>query len=157
MTKQHTLKRLIRARMSETGETYSTARRHFRVYERKHTMSQELIDRCARGDLDNVKSLLSEGADVNYRGNHGNTPLAFSAFIGHLDLINLLMDAGADPNSPGYEESVPVGLAAYEGHDDAVRLLLERGANPNIANATTGVTTNNDMTLRSDLPDAQTC
>ncbi|MEM7366594.1 MAG: ankyrin repeat domain-containing protein [Pseudomonadota bacterium] len=119
-------------------------------------MSQEMIDRCAKGDLASVKSMVQEGADVNYRGSHGNTPLAFSAFIGHLDLIHLLMDAGADPNSPGYEDSVPVGLAAYEGHSDAVRLLLERGANPNIANATTGVTPLHEAIVK-DTPNQASC
>ena len=68
MTKRNTLKRRIRARMSETGETYSTARRHFHVYERNQAMCQQLIDKCAEGDIAAVKALISNGVDVNFRG-----------------------------------------------------------------------------------------
>ena len=144
MTAQHTLKRLIRARMSETGETYSTARRHFHVYERKRAMSQKLIDLCMSGandsNLEKVRELVAAGADVNYRGNFGNTPLGTAAYSGSPETLMFLLDAGADPNRPCYEDGSPIGMAAFEGHPDAVAVLLDRGADPNVDNPATGVT-----------------
>ncbi len=103
-------------------------------------MSQELIDQCARGDFEAVKKIVGNGADVNYRGAHGNSPLGYSAYAGHTVIMGLLLDAGALPNNPASEDSTPVALAAYEGNARAVQILLERGADPNLANPNTGVT-----------------
>ena len=129
MTRQHTLKRLIRARMAKTGETYSTARRHFRVYQRKRAMSQELIDQCANGDFSAVKASVDAGADVNYRGTCGNTPLGYS--WAHLEIMDFLLASGADPNGLAYEDGSPLALAAYESKNEAVDRLLQHGADPN--------------------------
>ncbi len=130
--------------MAETGETYSTARRHFHVYTRKRAMSQELINLCMNGpndsNLDDVEALTRTGADVNYRGEHGNTPLGCAAYSGSPQTSRFLLDAGADPNQSCYEDGSPIGMAAYEGHPEVVAMLLNHGANPHVDNPAVGVT-----------------
>lgn len=138
MTKQNTLKRLIRARISETGETYSTARRHFHVYERNRVMSQQLINECAKGDVVAVKALIGNGVNVNYRGTHGNTPLGYSAYAGHDEIVQFLLQAGADPNIPAYDGWSALALAVYEGHPGPAKLLLESGADPHFVHGESG-------------------
>jgi hypothetical protein len=47
-------------------------------------------------DLQRVTELLNEGADVNYRGRVGETPLIVTAMNLNLDIIRLLLEKGAD-------------------------------------------------------------
>lgn len=111
-------------------------------------MSQELIDQCAKSNFEAIKDIVGNGADVNYRGSHGNTPLGYSAFSGNTEIMKFLLDAGARPNNPAYQDSYPVGLAAYGGNANAVEILLERGADPNAANPNTGVTPLHEAVLK---------
>lgn len=101
-------------------------------------MSQQLIDKCAEGDVAAVKALIGKGVDVNYRGTHGNTPLGYSAYNGHDGLVRLLLDAGADPNGPAYDGWSPLALAVYEGHPRLVELLLESRADPHFVHGESG-------------------
>ena len=111
-------------------------------------MSQELIDLVAKGDFKAVKAIVGRGADVNYRGTHGNTPLGYST-MGGTEITSFLLDAGANPNSPAYEDGSPVGLAAYEGNAPTVELLLAHGADPNVPNPNTGVTPLHEAVVKS--------
>lgn len=51
-----------------------------------------------KGQVDEVRKLLKEGADVNQIIDLGFTPLIVACLLGHLDVIKVLLDAGADPN-----------------------------------------------------------
>lgn len=51
-----------------------------------------------KGQVDEVRRLLKEGADVNQTIDLGFSALMVAASLGHLDVIKVLLDAGADPN-----------------------------------------------------------
>jgi len=81
--------------------------------------------------------LLRYGADVNARGDWGNTPLYF--LIRYHDItvesprwkgILWLLDHGADPNvRSGREQETALHVAARRGHlPELVKLLIEHGA-----------------------------
>lgn len=51
------------------------------------------------GQLGSARQLLKAGANKNYRGLSGDTPLHLAAAYGHHDLVKLLLNHGADSNA----------------------------------------------------------
>lgn len=101
---------------------------------RRATRSPEtdsLLSAARTGHADTVKSLLTGGkADVNGRGERGNTPLIEAARAGHDDVVQALLVARADPNVKNDEGQTALSLAAQGGHDQVARLLRQAGASP---------------------------
>ena len=56
---------------------------------------RELCEAARDGDSDEVKQLLSRGADVKIRDNDGKTPLQLAEDEGHADIVALLKQHGA--------------------------------------------------------------
>ena len=98
------------------------------------------IHRAARkGDVEKVRKLLDQGADVSDRGRFG-TPLHAAAAGGHAELVSFLLERGADVNAPAKlgsesmlkgDHGTPLHAAAACGHAELVSFLLERGADVN--------------------------
>jgi hypothetical protein len=59
-------------------------------------LGQELLTAVFDGDLQRVTEVLNEGADINYRGSHGETALHVAASDPTLDMVRLLLEKGAD-------------------------------------------------------------
>lgn len=51
------------------------------------------------GQLNSATLLLENGADKNFKGSHGQSPLHLAAAYGHHDVVKLLLNYGADPNA----------------------------------------------------------
>lgn len=68
-------------------------------WEQEILESEQIDDKfllaIARGDIDNVKSLIEQGANVNEKDNHGNYPLDIAKYRGHTNVVELLKQAGA--------------------------------------------------------------
>jgi len=90
-----------------------------------------LHDAAKDGDLDRIRQLIDDGADLNEQGAFG-TALHTAAVKGDEAIALLLLDRGADPNAakPG-DGFTPLHVAAEWGHAGVVRLLLAHGANVN--------------------------
>ncbi len=58
-------------------------------------IENKLFLAIARGDIDNVQILINQGANVNKRDNHGNSPLDIAKYRGHTEIVELLKQAGA--------------------------------------------------------------
>lgn len=97
----------------------------------------KLLDACARGDIERVKTLLeSEAGNENQvnkcgylvREKRRSYPLTVAAEMGHTEICDLLISSGAlvesDHTSPLYD-------AAAAGHLDVCDLLISRGADVN--------------------------
>lgn len=52
-----------------------------------------------RGDLEQVKAIVSHGANINARDRHEHTPLTWAAIESHKEIVKFLIDNGADVNS----------------------------------------------------------
>ena len=94
-----------------------------------------LIYAADGGQLEVVKYLVSQGADVNASsGKHGRgTALIYAAANNHTEIVSFLLENGANINAvTPYQKETAILWATAMGHKEMVELLLEKGADPHI-------------------------
>jgi len=64
-----------------------------------------------RGLVSDLETLISAGANVNERGEHGYSPLHEAVAQGHLEVVKLLIRRGADPSLKNDDLVTPVELS----------------------------------------------
>ena len=88
-----------------------------------------VADAAMRGDIESIRRLLADGADVNAAHGDGMSALHWAARHGDPDMAAMLLAAGAridaDTRVGGY---TPLHLAAEGGNGAVARLLVEEGA-----------------------------
>ena len=98
-----------------------------------------VADAAQRGDLDAVRRLLREGADVNAPQGDGMTALHWAAERGDASLCEVLLYAGARVDAgTRIGHYTPLHLAARGAHEAVVGLLLRAGSDPNAATTNSG-------------------
>lgn len=82
----------------------------------------ELIDAVKKGDVEAVRALLAEGADV-----HGwnEEALCLAAYLGHTEIARLLLAAGADVHA---KSELALSWAAAKGNVNLVKVLIGAGS-----------------------------
>ena len=83
------------------------------------------------GEIDKVKSLLSEGADVNQKDKAGFTPLHCAVFGRRKGVVQLLLKNGADVKAISCADATPLFWACARGYLDMVKVLVDNGAKVN--------------------------
>lgn len=80
---------------------------------------------------DIVTYLLENGADVNFAGAQGVTPIMNA--VGHMpiEIIKMMLEKGAKLDAANNDKMTPLHWAAYRGNVAAIELFLEKGANIN--------------------------
>ena len=107
-----------------------------------------LISACKSGDFDEAKSLIEEGANVNFKFPYDKkTPLIFACENSHYDIVKLLIEKGANVNNT---YNIPFNRDANNLFGDnftalmticrmrnleIAKLLLENGAKVNLKNS----------------------
>jgi len=82
------------------------------------------LHRAARtGDLDQIKSILNEGADINMQNIFGHTPLHGAAFNGKIDAVKMLIVSGADPTIKNCQKMTAYDVARVLNIEDVVEFL----------------------------------
>ena len=92
----------------------------------------QLIEAIKKGDLEQVKNLVSSGVDVN--DDEVISPLGLAAARGHLEIVKFLLDSGAEVDKTikhGNLVLTALTLAAQQSRTEVVKLLIERGADVN--------------------------
>lgn len=91
------------------------------------------------GDVERVRKLLAQGADVDARNHKGQTALHCAAKAGFVDIVDALLAAGASVNARDDQGEPPLTTALRSTVkdksrlQDVVRLLVECGADVNLA------------------------
>jgi ankyrin repeat protein len=84
-----------------------------------------VADAARRGDIEAVKTLLKDGADVNAATGDGMTALHWAAERGDLELTNVLLYAGANVAAvTRVGQYTPLHIAARTGNAGIVKALL---------------------------------
>jgi ankyrin repeat protein len=100
-----------------------------------------IVDAARRGDLDAVRTLIRDGADVDAAQGDGMTALHWAAANGHAPVVAALLEARArtDP-ATRIGAYTPLHLASRGGHSAIVRALADAGADVHAATSTGGAT-----------------
>ena len=110
----------------------------------QHEMFSNSIDRLKEsfllatavgGSAQDCESLLKLGADVNFRGADGETPLLGATRRGHFQAGEVLIVHGADCNAKGRDSLTPLHVAAKRGDLSMLNVLLNASADPSVKNA----------------------
>jgi ankyrin repeat protein len=103
----------------------------------------ELITAVMYQDMDQVKSLVDAGVDINFQDpNYGSTALIVACQYNMADIGKYLIEKGADLNLPAKSGHTPL-MAASTRSEELVNLLLSKGADASAAlpDGTTAFTT----------------
>jgi hypothetical protein len=95
----------------------------------------DAVNICAAaigGNVEDCSSLINFGADVNWKGPDGDTPLLSACRRNHFETIALLLAHGASPNIVGKDSMGPLHIAARRGDHALINVLLDTGIDPNL-------------------------
>ncbi len=90
-------------------------------------IDRQLLDAAEEGELDKVRSLLEQGADVNVARGDGYTPFLLALGEGHNDVCHRLLDAGARIDAVTKIASSAMHIAAGDGNLEGLELLHRLG------------------------------
>ncbi|XP_073696004.1 histone-lysine N-methyltransferase EHMT1a isoform X3 [Garra rufa] len=85
-------------------------------------------------NLEQVKMLISAGADVQIRDKEENVCLHWAAFSGCDEIAQLLLDKRSDLHAVNIHGDSPLHIAVRQNQLDCVMLFLSRGADVNLKN-----------------------
>lgn len=91
----------------------------------KKELSNELFYHC--DDIDTIKQLVLNGADINYQSKFGWTILLEAARTGNLQTLEEVIKLGADINVMDMKFRNALYWAMYNNHPKVVVKLLELG------------------------------
>ncbi|XP_069759808.1 myotrophin [Narcine bancroftii] len=92
-------------------------------------LDRNIIWAVKNGDVEEVKTLVAKGADVNAIEVAGRRPIHFAADCGQLEVLEFLLNVGANIDAIDVHGFTALLSAVSEGHIDCVKLLLSKGAN----------------------------
>ena len=104
-------------------------------------LESPVADAAMNGDIEAVRALLEDGADVNAAQGDGMTALHWAAEAGDMEMVGVLLSAGARVQGvTRLGDYTPLHLASKAGYEGIVGRLLDAGADAG-AYTTTGEVT----------------
>ncbi|RWS20464.1 E3 ubiquitin-protein ligase MIB2-like protein [Leptotrombidium deliense] len=94
-------------------------------------MDFSLIYFSSNGELESVRKLITDGADLNVKDCDGNTAVHKAAEGNHVEVLNLLLEAGADKNVVNFMGNSALHIAISNMATESVKLLLNKGIEVN--------------------------
>lgn len=83
---------------------------------------------ASRGDLEGLKSLVSQGANPNLADYDGRTPMHVACSKGHAEIVHYLISIGANVNAIDRFNGKPRDDAVRHGFDEISEILIKAGA-----------------------------
>jgi hypothetical protein len=111
-----------------------SARETAKGFNSKAWLDSEMIDAAPCGDVEYIKQLIAQGANINASSGFMMSPLAMACQNGFSELVRYLVEHGADVN---YGSGVRLGrtplmaACSNNGHLEITRYLIEHGADIN--------------------------
>src|SRR5687767_1315561 len=91
------------------------------------SLDQQMLNAAIESDLDTVKKLVAQGADINYTDKWGNTAIS-AAWNRNIKALNLFCDLGATLD---LGEANLLCNAAFNAQVESVKWLLQKGEDSN--------------------------
>lgn len=98
------------------------------------TGASPLIYASIKGDIECMKILLDNGANINVIDINGRSPIFYALDSGKIDALKLLIDNGADLNQKDKNEITLLDFAMKNQDFEVIKLLLENGVDINYKN-----------------------
>ncbi|MFP3024204.1 MAG: ankyrin repeat domain-containing protein, partial [Wolbachia sp.] len=89
----------------------------------KAQLDQGLLINARNGNLDKVKDLIIQGANLEAKDINGNTALHNACSNGYLKVVEYLIDKGASFKAKNKDGKTPLDLAIQEGRTDIVQAI----------------------------------
>ena len=127
---QHLLKRDFNAKCMSFDKGRSI--KEIYIEENKHNeIFSDIFENIKNGNIENVKSYLRGGGDINHTAEHGRTLLYYSCWYDYIAIVELLLSEGANINQARNNGQTPLHVACCNGYTSIVKLLLNKGVNTN--------------------------
>lgn len=94
-------------------------------------LNEKLFKAYKKRDIEKIKSLLKQGADVNATDKYGDTLLGKAAAGGYKYVCEFLITNGADVNKANDDGRTALMRAAGSGYINVCELLVKNGADVN--------------------------
>ncbi len=92
-------------------------------------ISKGLHSAASKGNLDIIKYLVENNADIEIKNKTGQTPLIIASMNNQLDILDYLLERKADTETKDNDMMTALHWASKEGHLEIVKHLIEKGAN----------------------------
>ncbi len=93
-----------------------------------NNLNEKLLEAVKSNEIEEVKKLIKEGADVNVVDKYGKTALHKASYWGYSKIVKMLIEKGADVNMVDEYEITALYWASFEGHSEIVKMLEKAGA-----------------------------
>jgi len=87
---------------------------------------------AARGDIEIIDLLFTQGADLNKRGSMQRTALQYATEKNHIKAVKRLLAYGAEIDAYDDGRLTPLVMAASRGYSELALLYIDKGADVNI-------------------------
>ena len=96
-----------------------------------HAAGSDVADAVMKSDIQTVRSLIQQKADVNSPQIDGTTALHWAARLDNLEAADMLVRAGARVSAANRVGVTPLQIAALNGSAAMIEKLVKAGADPN--------------------------
>ncbi len=92
------------------------------------TLNARLLKTCRNGSVEDVRSILDEGADINARTTNKSTPLMMAAEHGNIDVVKFILGRKPDIDAKNSVGNTALHISAANNHPQVMNEILAAGA-----------------------------